>query len=445
MNIFILLAEIPVPRDLPLPLPLAEDVLKVMLVLTFLLHIFFVNLMAGGSFVVVMLEWLGLRRPRYDALAHKVAETVTVNKSLAVVLGIGPLLCINLVYTMQWYSANSLTGHAWLLIVPLVISAFLLTYLHKYTWERWSEGRAKRWHLALGALASAHFLFIPLIFLANINLMLYPGEWEKVRGFFSSLVIGNVAPRYAHFLLASIALTGLFLAGWLGRRRANLEDAPGFTHPELRRIFYRVAFLATAAQFLVGPTLLLTLPSVGLSAKLYKVIFLGIGIALLVMLLLWRELKSSDARIGRWYVPICVLFSTVVLSMGSGRHFFRETALAKQKAKIHEHTAEFQKALTAFNESLAANGGVEETGETLFANCAACHARDKVLVGPPLTEIAQIYRGNPDGIVTWAKGPGKKRANFPQMPNMGHLGEANLRKIAGYMLELGNSTTPAAR
>ena len=319
MNTF--LAEMPVPRDLPLPLPLEENVLKVLLVLTFLVHILFVNMMVGGSFVVLALEWLGLRQPRFDALAHKVAATVTVNKSLAVVMGIGPLLCINLVYTMQWYSANALTGHAWLLIIPLVISAFLLTYLHKYTWERWGTGRAKRWHLALGALAAAHFLFIPLIFLSNINIMLYPGEWEKVRGFFSSLVIGNIAPRYAHFLLASIALSGLFLAGWLGRRGASLDDAPGFTHAGLRRVFYRVAFLATAAQFVVGPTLLLTLPSAGLTAKLYKVIFLGIGIALLVMLMLWRELKSADAKIGRWYVPICVLFSAVVLSMGSGRHF----------------------------------------------------------------------------------------------------------------------------
>jgi cytochrome c len=439
MNAVLFLAEVPIPRDLPLPLPLAEGTLKVLIVLTFLVHILFVNLMVGGSFVVVALEWLGLRQPRFDALAHQVAETVTVNKSLAVVMGIGPLLCINLVYTMQWYSANSLTGHAWLLIIPLVISAFLLTYLHKYTWERWSHGPAKRWHLALGALAAAHFLFIPLIFLANINLMLYPGEWEKVRGFLSSLVIGNVAPRYAHFLLASIALTGLFLVHWLGRRTPKLDEAPGFTHAELRRVFYRVAFLATAAQFLVGPTVLLTLPSVGLSAQLYKVIFLGIGIALLVMLLLWRELRATDERIGRWYVPICVLFSAVVLSMGSGRHLFRETALADHQAKIHTRTAEFQKALTAFNESLAANGGVQETGETLFANCAACHARDKVLVGPPLTEIAQIYRDNPDGIVTWAKAPGKKRPALPQMPPMAHLGEANLRKVAAYMLELGGS------
>lgn len=438
-----ILADMPVPRDLPLPLPVPENILKVMLVLSFLVHIFFVNLMVGGSFCVVALEWLGLSRPRFDALAYQVAKTVTVNKSLAVVLGIGPLLCINLVYTVQFYSANALTGHAWLLIVPTVISAFLLTYLHKYTWERWSKGSTKRWHLTLGILASAHFLFIPLIFLSNINLMLYPTEWSKVHGFFSSLLVGNVFPRYAHFLLASIALAGLFLAGWLGRPGADLSALPDFTHANLRRIFYRLAFFATAAQFVAGPTVLFTLGSSGLSTQLYEVICAAIAVALLVMFLLWRELRADDAHIGRFYVPICILFSIVVLGMGSGRHLFRESALAEQKTMIHERTEIFQTNLSAFNQQLAENGPIAMTGKDLFANCAVCHAVDHVLVGPPIQEIARIYKGNPDGIVAWARNPGKKRLNFPQMPNMGHLGDDNLRKIAEYMLQIG--ATPTAK
>jgi cytochrome c len=113
-------AATPIPRDLPLPLPVPEWLLVVCLVVFFLVHILFVNLMVGGSLIVVVLEWMGLKSKRWDALAHEVAQTITVNKSLAVVMGIGPLLCINLLYTMQWYSANALTGHAWLMIVPLV-------------------------------------------------------------------------------------------------------------------------------------------------------------------------------------------------------------------------------------------------------------------------------------------------------------------------------------
>jgi cytochrome c len=58
-----------------------------------------------------------------------------------------------------------------------------------------------------------------------------------------------------------------------------------------------------------------------------------------------------------------------------------------------------------------------------------------------LTEIASLYAGNANGIVTWALAPGKKRPDFPQMPSMAALGEAKLRAIAEYMLETGRKAS----
>ena len=214
------LANTPIPRDLPLPLPLPEGVLIVLLVIFFLIHILFVNLMVGGSVLVTFFEWLGCKDARWDRLAAAIGRTITVNKSLAVVMGIGPLLCINLVYTMQWYSANTLTGHAWLMIVPLVIVAFLLTYLHKYKWESWSQGGWKSLHQLVSVVATLLLLFIPLIFLANVNLMLFPSEWEKVRGFFSSLSIGNVLP---HEVLHLVSLCEKAAKGDATARKHALE------------------------------------------------------------------------------------------------------------------------------------------------------------------------------------------------------------------------------
>ncbi len=438
-----LFAATPVPHDLPLPLPIPEWTLVACLILFFLIHILFVNLMVGGSLLVVWLEWMGRRQRRWDDLAHAVAETITVNKSLAVVMGIGPLLCINLLYTMQWYSANALTGHAWLLIVPLVIVAFLLTYVHKYTWESWSQGRLKILHQSTGIAAALFFLFIPFIFLANVNLMLFPSEWEKVRGFFSSLRIGNVFPRYLHFLAASLALTGLFLAGWFGRKQANLTHLAGFTRPELRRFFYRVCAYVTAAQFVVGPLLLFTLPAVGITTRLYVIILSGAAVGLLTLLLLFAELKRDDSRIGGLYGVIVALFSIVVLGMGSGRHVYREAALTSHKAEIRERTVAYQAAVAEFNRTHAAlPKAAAQSPEELFMTCAACHAPAVQLVGPSLVEIATIYAGNPEGIVAWARAPGKKRANLPPMPPFAHLGDANLRLIAEYMITKGEAAQP---
>ncbi|SKA78209.1 cytochrome c [Prosthecobacter debontii] len=440
MTALLLANTAPIPRDLPLPLPLPEGVLVGLLVIFFLVHILFVNLMVGGSVLVVAAEFLGRRDKRWDRLALTLAKTVTVNKSIAVVMGIGPLLCINLLYTLQWYSANALTGHAWLMIVPLVTVAFLLTYLHKYTWERWNGGGWKTVHGLTGLLATLLLLFVPIIFLANVNLMLFPTEWDKVRGFFSSLSIGNVLPRYLHFMAASIAMTGLFLAGWLGRASSDLSHLEGFTRPELRRIFYRITAWVTLAQFLLGPLLLFTLPAVGITPQLYTVIFSGAAVGFITLLLLFRELRQPDARIGRSYGLICVLFTGVVLGMGSGRHLYRQAALAGHQAEIRARTETYAAALNAFNQKHASEPApVEPDADQLFMNCAACHAPATRLVGPPLTEIAEIYRDNPEGIVAWAQAPGKKRPELPQMPPFAHLGEASLRKIAELMLEKGQA------
>jgi cytochrome c len=83
---------IPIPSDIPLPLPLPAPLLTGLLILFFVVHILFVNLMLGGSLLTFVFELAGLRRPRFDAIAHEIAKTITVTKSLAVVLGVGPLL-----------------------------------------------------------------------------------------------------------------------------------------------------------------------------------------------------------------------------------------------------------------------------------------------------------------------------------------------------------------
>lgn len=446
-----MLAELPVPRDLALPLPIPEAVLRVLAVLLFLLHIFFVNLTVGGSLLTVVLEIVGLRHPRYDALARRIAETVTVNKSLAVVLGIGPLLVLNLLYTTHIYSANALTGHAWAMIVPLVIAAFLLAYVHKYTWDTWTGARKRR-HLLVGVATALLFLFIPLIFLTNVNLMLLPQRWSEVTGFFSSLQFGNVFPRYAHFLAASLALCGLFLAQWFGRPGFPVtESLPGFTHAELRRHFYRWTFFVSLGQFAIGPLLLLTLPTAGLTRDMLVVIFLGATMAGLTLYVLWREIQAPDVLIGRRYWQVAGLFTLVILAMGQGRHLHREATLAPHRRLIAERTEKFAAIEKDLQDRIRSGQDVgaslaPPSGKKLFAQtCAACHAVSKPTAAPALVELYQLYQGNAAGIVTWAKAPGKKRPEYGQMPPFAHLGDDSLALIAAYMLEQGSKAAEAAK
>ncbi|MBD3404470.1 cytochrome C [candidate division GN15 bacterium] len=443
MNIPYILLTPPVPRDLALELPLDPFSLEILLVGLFLLHILFVNLMVGGAILTVFFELLGRLSARYDRLAREIGKTITVNKSLAVVLGVGPLLCISLLYTAWFYAANGLTGNGWILIVPLVILAFLFSYAHKYTWERWT-GRAKQHHIVLGAASAILFMSIPFIFLANINLMLFPDRWTEVSGFFSSLQIGNVFPRYFHFLTASIAITGLFLSGWFSRKNFPMERVmPTFTRPEVRRMFYKLAFWATVAQVAFGPLLFVTLPSVGITFELLAVILTGVALAAIILAMMWKEVTSADHRIGRLYWPIVAAFTVLVVFMATGRHVYREASIDDHRQLVVDRTDKFQAVELATLMRIEAGLGVGQatatgpTGESVFKNCAACHAVDKVLAAPSLREVYSIYADNPSGIVDWAKDPGVKRPEFAPMPSFAHLGDEQLELVAEYMLEVG--------
>lgn len=427
----------PIPHDIPLPLPAGEVFLKVLLVVSFIAHILFVNLMVGGSLFTLYYQWKAKQKDLFDDLAQFIAQTITVNKSMAVVLGVAPLLLINVLYTVWFYSSNALTGIAWIMVIPLVAIAFLLTYLHKYNWEKWRE--KKTLHMSIMGVAVLIFLFIPLVFLANVNLMLFPDHWAEAKGFFSTLLIGNVFPRYFHFLAASIAVTALFLV-WMLKTKWIESYGQLVNHKsKLAQEFYKIALGISLAQFFFGPLLLFTLPKVGLSISLYSVIGLGVVFASLAMYLMSQEIKTiTETHFAKRILPISILMTATVLCMASGRHMYRENALASHKEAVRQKTEAYQAkvkdALLAASEVEALTDGGNRV-QKLFQSCAGCHAKDTRLVGPSLTEIAKIYEGNAAGIVAWARAPGKKRADYPQMPPM-PLPDEDLKAIAEYMLSI---------
>ncbi|MBN2775097.1 MAG: hypothetical protein JXR31_12650, partial [Prolixibacteraceae bacterium] len=284
-----LLIQMPVPKDIPLPLPMPEWILVVILIFSFLLHILFINLMVGGSILTFWYELKGIKEKKYDTFALEIAKTVTVNKSLAVVLGVAPLLSINVLYTIYFYSANALTGNMWISIVPWVAAAFLIVYLHKYTWDKLSSNKAL--HLSILAIGVLSFLLIPFIFLTNINLMLFPEEWGNVKGFTEALTLPNVFPRYFHFITASLAITGLFLAVYFGRKGFRNEGVvKEIGKPVIVRNMLNIVFAATLLQFIIGPLLFITLPGKGVSWGLFWVILAGVAVAVFILIILWKYL-----------------------------------------------------------------------------------------------------------------------------------------------------------
>ncbi|PXY42135.1 cytochrome C [Flavobacterium cheongpyeongense] len=435
----------PVPKDIPLPLPLPEWLLVSILVISFLVHILFVNLMVGGSLLTLWSQIKGLKNKEYDVLAHEIAATITVNKSIAVVMGIAPLLSINVLYTIYFYSANALTGLMWIAVIPLVTVAFLLTYLHKYTWKLLENNKAV--HISILAVAVVIFLFIPFIFLTNINLMLFPEKWALVKGFFSAMTLPNVFPRYFHFIFASLSITGLFLHWYMGRKNYPFETIfPSFTRYELKKKGYSLALVASVIQFLIGPLVLLTLPSKGLGWNLILIIFTGAAIALPAMWMMWKGIQGDESTIDKDFKKVLVLMTITVLFMGSGRQVYRSNALEKHRELVKLKTAEFQqikkeaitKSKQAEAEANTAELSAADKGKAVFNQyCTACHKVDAKLVGPPVLEMAKIYKDNIADLQKWIKKPGKKRPDYPQMPGFeSQLNQEQLDQLGEYILTI---------
>lgn len=443
--ITLLQANTPIPRDIALDLPLPEWVLVVLLIISFLAHIVFVNLMLGGSILTLWAQIKGLKDKEYDTLAHEIAKTITVNKSMAVVLGVAPLLSINTLYTVYFYSANALTGLMWISIIPLVTFAFLLTYLHKYIWHKLENN--KPLHISIIAAAVLVFLFIPLIFLTNINLMLFPEKWGTIKGFVSALTLPNVFPRYLHFLCASMAVTGLFLFWYVGRKRYPFETYfQQLTRYDMKKKSYSLTLAASLFQFMIGPVVLLTLPAKGVKWNLVLIIFAGAAIALPAMYWMWKAITGPPDKIDKHAGKVLIAMTITVLFMGSGRHVYRANALATHKRLMAAKTTEFERISAEARNNPVAEVAITTTDSSLgeFAkgaaifktNCSACHKPHEKLVGPPMTEMVSIYRNNENGLKSWIKSPGKRREGYPQMPGFPQLSDTDLSELAKYVLSI---------
>ena len=419
-----------IPIQVPLDLPAAVWFLKFALVTFFLIHILFINFMIGGTFWTVFLRMLGREDPFYSRLAREMGNTVTVNKSMAVVIGVAPLLAISLLYTSFFYAANNITAPAWLSIIWLVSLAFLCLYVYKYTWD--SKKYSMTFKYFWGISAFAIFLIVPFIFLANINLMLYPDQWKNVYNFWQAIWVPNVIPRYLHFLNASFALTGFFAYGYFNHKAKKNPDDVVF-YNRAARVGMKWALWATVLQLLFGVLNYGTLPIVADSKTVFIIILIAIVFAGIAVYMLAVNLYTNR-QIKPLYLIITIL--VVVILMGTMRHIVRENALRQPRKIMAEKTAHYRNRLAAFMKTYSPTGETKITGETVFQEvCTACHRLDRRLVGPPMQYAINKYKNNREAMIAFVSSPKKINPDYPVMPKP-PISDKEIELVVDYLLNL---------
>lgn len=208
------LAYIPSPE----PIPAAWWLFEALLVATFTAHILLVNVVLGGG-AVVFIESLRERRASW---ARPFSAKLPTALALAVNFGVAPLLFLQVLYGHFVYTSSVLMAVFWLGVTGLVMLAYYGLYLAVLRHDDLGTARS----LVLG-LVVLLLLATAFVFSNNMTLMLAPERWSayfaRPDGTLLNLGDPTLAPRWLHFVTASLALGGLALAAW-SRRKADGGD-----------------------------------------------------------------------------------------------------------------------------------------------------------------------------------------------------------------------------
>ena len=200
-----------VPRPDMLGLPGPAWLFQALMALTLALHWLLLGGAVGGTVVVLVEAVRAHRRGTPSPLVRGLAPFLPFFLSLAMTLGIAPLLFVQVLYGHLFYTANILLGWWWLGLLALVTVNF---YLFWWAWRRTWRGQRVGWLLPLVALAA--FVACVAILSSNATLTQSPEAWPAYHAEgFNRLYHGSAtfAPRVLLALSVFVGAGGLIAAG----------------------------------------------------------------------------------------------------------------------------------------------------------------------------------------------------------------------------------------
>ncbi len=310
--------KIIIPAPDPLALPAPYWLFLTLLVLTFLLHIIAMNFMFGSG----MLAFVALRKSKTRQVFGKIYETIVkkipVLLAATITLGVAPLLFLQVLYGQFFYTSSLIIAWPWFFVLIMLMLAYYGFYYIAFSNRK--NSTPVGWVLIISVVL---IFLIGFIYSNNLTLMETPENYAvkyhaDPSGMNLNLEDPTLVPRFLHFVLASLAIGGLFV-GAIGL--FNWEKEREFAEAILN--FGGKWFIySTMLQFLVGSWFLMTLPreSVMLfmgrdpvgSISLIVSIFGSIGAVVLMSSALRKEDPRSGFKMAIWLTAAVVTLMTVI-------------------------------------------------------------------------------------------------------------------------------------
>lgn len=292
-----------------LSLPESDPIIHGLLILAFLVHVLFMNLVVGGTLITVMTDAIGTvtGSAYYRQLAITLAQWLPGFLGVAVVLGVLPLVLVQILYGSVFATAASLLGGVWI----AAVAALVLGAGGVYGYKQWCGSLAHRagLRLTMGALSGIMFLGVTFVFVLVSVLMLHPDQWADIQhaSLWSMPTLPSLIPRFGHLVLAAVAGMGMFLVCYglflSSDGQAFINDKPKERYATwVTRYGVAWTLAGTLPQIVVGPWLFLSLPEIVrldlVSGQSFGSLafFVGLTAALLSLVLLNAALMAPHIR-----------------------------------------------------------------------------------------------------------------------------------------------------
>ncbi len=211
--------NLPIPHIDPMPLPAPLWLLRTLLLLTFFLHVLFINCLLGGTAIALVCMFKRERSAFAAQLAGDLGRILPTIFAFTISLGVAPLLFLQVIYGHFLYASSILMAVPWLAIIGLVVVAYYGIYIFSM-----SEPSGKT--TAVLGVVTLLLATIAFIYSNNFTLMLAPERWldmyrSNARGWNFNWSEPSLLPRYLHFVLGALAIAGLGLIAMGLRKLEN--------------------------------------------------------------------------------------------------------------------------------------------------------------------------------------------------------------------------------
>ncbi len=298
---------------------------QVLLVITFSLHLLFVNLILGGSILSIV------DRLRGEKL-NVFSKNLPVLVALTINLGVPPLLFVQVLYGQFFYTSSVLMAVFWIAVIPVLILAYYGTYIYVKKAERF-----EKWSFISLIVSVLFMLYVAFMYVNNSTLALNPKDWmsyfQNQNGTLLHLNDKSIWPRFLHFILASVAIAAIGKSVFYKYSKKITDEIKTIVIKKNLKIFAWI----TIFQILVGSWFWLSMPK-----EVWKA-FMGSNLAATILMILgWilalgmLHFSFSGKLKGTLILGLAEVFIMVIIREFSRSAYLKEIFHPSQLINNHQ-------------------------------------------------------------------------------------------------------------